>query len=54
MLAGDDGGRRDSILAEARRLGIEKDVVVTGVVEDVDLPFLYAGCAVFVMPSLDE
>lgn len=54
VLAGDDGGRRDSILAEARRLGIEKDVVVTGVVADVDLPVLYAGCAVFVMPSLDE
>ncbi len=54
VLAGDDAGRRNSILTEARRLGIEKQIVVTGVVADTDLPALYAGCEAFAMPSLDE
>jgi glycosyltransferase involved in cell wall biosynthesis len=54
VLAGDDAGRRSTVLAEARRIGIEKQVVLTGVVGDDDLPALYAGCEAFVMPSLDE
>lgn len=54
VLAGDDAGRRNSILTEARRLGIEKQIVVTGVVAEHDLPALYAGCEAFAMPSLDE
>jgi glycosyltransferase involved in cell wall biosynthesis len=53
-LAGDDAGRRAAVMAEARRLGIEKRLVVTGVVDGADLPVLYAGCEAFVMPSLDE
>ena len=54
VLAGDDAGRRSTMLAEARRIGIEKQVVLTGAVADADLPALYAGCEVFIMPSLDE
>jgi glycosyltransferase involved in cell wall biosynthesis len=54
VLAGDCSGRRDSVLDEARRLGIERRVVLTGVIADADLPALYAGCEVFIMPSLDE
>jgi glycosyltransferase involved in cell wall biosynthesis len=54
VLAGDDAGRRDAVLGEARRLGVGNRVVVTGVVDDADLPVLYAGCEAFVMPSLDE
>ena len=54
VLAGDDAGKRDVILREARRLGIEKHIVMTGLVADADLPALYAGCDAFVMPSLDE
>ena len=54
VLAGNGAGGRDAVLAEAHRLGIEAQVVVTGVVADADLPMLYAGCEVFVMPSLDE
>ena len=54
VLAGDNAGRRASILRKARRLGIEQQLVVTGVVDEADLPALYAGCDVFVMPSLDE
>lgn len=54
VLVGDCAGERRSILDEACRLGIEGRVVLTGVVDDVDLPALYAGCEAFVMPSLDE
>jgi len=54
VLAGDDAGRGKAIMNEARRLGIEKDVVLTGAVAGADLPVLYAGCEAFVMPSLDE
>jgi O-antigen biosynthesis alpha-1,2-mannosyltransferase len=54
VLAGDYADRRRSIFDEARRLGIAEKVVLTGVVADVDLPALYAGCEAFVMPSLDE
>jgi glycosyltransferase involved in cell wall biosynthesis len=54
VLAGDDGGRRHAVLAEAGRLGVGTQIVLTGVVADADLPALYAGCDVFVMPSLDE
>jgi glycosyltransferase involved in cell wall biosynthesis len=54
VLAGNDAGRRDSILAEARRLGCEGKIVLTGPVAEADLPALYAGCEAFVMPSLDE
>jgi glycosyltransferase involved in cell wall biosynthesis len=54
VLVGECAGKRRSILDEARRLGIEEKVVLTGVVADADLPALYAGCEAFVMPSLDE
>jgi glycosyltransferase involved in cell wall biosynthesis len=54
VLVGDCAGERRSILDEARRLGIEGKIVLTGVVADADLPALYAGCEAFVMPSLDE
>ncbi len=54
VLVGDSSGRCESVLNEARHLGIGKSVVLTGVVADADLPALYAGCDAFVMPSLDE
>ena len=54
VLAGDDAGSRDVLVEEARRLGIDQHLVVTGVVDQGDLPVLYAGCAAFVLPSLDE
>jgi glycosyltransferase involved in cell wall biosynthesis len=54
VLAGDHGDRRDEVIREARRRGIEKQLVVTGVVARADLPALYAGCEAFVLPSLDE
>jgi glycosyltransferase involved in cell wall biosynthesis len=54
VLVGECAGERRSILDEARRLGIEGKVVLTGVAADADLPALYAGCEAFVMPSLDE
>lgn len=54
VLAGDDAGGRHAMIREARRLGIEQHLVVTGVVARADLPALYAGCEAFVMPSLDE
>jgi glycosyltransferase involved in cell wall biosynthesis len=54
VLAGDDAGRGGAVMGEARRLGVESRVVLAGVVDDADLPMLYAGCEAFVMPSLDE
>ncbi len=54
VLAGDCSDGRRSILGEARQLGIEEKVILTGMVADADLPALYAGCEAFVMPSLDE
>ncbi len=53
-LVGDSSDRGESVLNEACRLGIEKSVVLAGVVAEADLPVLYAGCEVFVMPSLEE
>lgn len=54
VLAGDDAGRRGAIVGEARRLGIDQHLVLTGHVDEGDLPALYSGCDVFVQPSLDE
>jgi glycosyltransferase involved in cell wall biosynthesis len=35
-------------------LGIEQDVLLTGFVDDEDLPALYSGASVFAFPSLYE
>ena len=37
-----------------RELGLEREVIMTGFVEDVDLPYYYNAATVFAFPSLSE
>ena len=54
VLAGGDPEGRRSIEALAASLGVGARVVLPGRIDDGDLPALYAGAALFVLPSLDE
>jgi glycosyltransferase involved in cell wall biosynthesis len=54
VLAGPQGWDRGSALAEARRAGLGKDVILTGCVGDEDLRGLYAGAEALVFPSFYE
>jgi len=54
VLAGRRGWLCQGILARAEELGLGQDVVLTGYVPDADLPALYSGATLFVMPSLYE
>lgn len=54
VLAGDDPAYRPPLEELAAALGVGDRVRFPGHVPDIDLPGLYAGCAVFVLPSLDE
>jgi glycosyltransferase involved in cell wall biosynthesis len=54
VLAGGDRAGRPALEALARTLGIASDVVFPGLVDDDDLPAVYGGAAVLVLPSLDE
>jgi len=54
VLVGRMGWQYQGILARAQELDLGQDVVVTGYVPDVDLPALYSGARLFVLPSLYE
>lgn len=54
VLAGDPHRQRAEVEREAQRLGIADRVVVAGRIAEGDLPALYSGCALFVLPSLEE
>lgn len=54
VLVGARGWKIGPLFEEIRRLGLEGDVVVTGYVDDRDLPALYQGATVLVFPSLYE
>lgn len=54
VVAGQKGWRFADIFARVERLGLQDQVVFTGYVPDSDLPALYSGADVFVMPSLYE
>ena len=54
VLAGGDRVGRPTLEAMAARLGVADRVLFPGLVHDPDLPALYAGAAVFVLPSLEE
>ncbi len=54
VLAGGDRIHRPTLEALARALGLADRVVFPGLIEDADLPALYSGCALFVLPSLEE
>ncbi|MGH7410293.1 MAG: glycosyltransferase family 4 protein [Candidatus Methylomirabilis sp.] len=54
VLAGGDRASQQTCLGLARSLGIAGRVVVPGQIHNRDLPALYSGCALFVLPSLEE
>jgi glycosyltransferase involved in cell wall biosynthesis len=54
VLAGKRGWMHEPIVLRAQELALEKRVVFPGFVEDADLPALYSGADLFVMPSLYE
>jgi glycosyltransferase involved in cell wall biosynthesis len=54
VLAGGSGWLMESFEKDLRDMGLEKDVVLTGYVEDAELQWLYANCFGFVYPSLFE
>lgn len=54
VLAGGDQPHRAALVALARDLGVADQVLFPGQIEDPDLPALYSGCALFVLPSLEE
>lgn len=53
-LAGGDGAGRATLEARATALGIADAVVFPGRIADADLPALYAGATLLVLPSLEE
>jgi glycosyltransferase involved in cell wall biosynthesis len=54
VIVGAKGWKYQPIFDEVRRLGIGKDILFTGFVDDVDLPSVYAMADAFVFPSLYE
>ena len=54
VLAGKKGWLYEDMMARVRALGLEGQVVFPGYVDDADLPALYSGASLFVMPSLYE
>jgi glycosyltransferase involved in cell wall biosynthesis len=54
VLAGGATAGRPALAALASSLGLADSVVFAGVVDDADLPALYGGAAVVVLPSLEE
>jgi glycosyltransferase involved in cell wall biosynthesis len=54
VLAGGDRPGRPALEALASTLGVERGVAFPGLIADVDLPAVYGGAAVLVLPSLEE
>jgi glycosyltransferase involved in cell wall biosynthesis len=54
VLAGGDAAGRSALVALAASLGLAERVMFPGMVDDADLPALYGGATVVVLPSLEE
>ncbi len=54
VLGGKKGWLYHDIWERVRTLGLQKRVILTGFIDDVDLAALYSGATAFVMPSLYE
>lgn len=54
VLAGGDRANRPMIKRLARGLGIAERLVLPGLIDDADLPAVYSGASLFVLPSLYE
>ena len=54
VVVGKKAWKTEGIFRTLTALGLEDDVVLTGYVDDVDLPALYSGASAFAFPSLYE
>ncbi len=54
VIVGKEAWRTEGTFRALRELGLEEQVVLTGFVDDADLPAIYSGADVFVFPSLYE
>ncbi|MGQ9566735.1 MAG: glycosyltransferase family 4 protein [Anaerolineae bacterium] len=54
VLAGKPGWQHELLVQEVERLGLTREILFLGYVEDADLPALYTGALAFVFPSLYE
>ncbi len=54
VLAGGDRAGRPALEALVRALGLDSGVALPGLIADADLPAVYGGAAVLVLPSLEE
>jgi glycosyltransferase involved in cell wall biosynthesis len=54
VLAGGDRDHRPALERQARSLGVDGRVLFPGFIEDENLPAIYSGCALFILPSLEE
>ena len=54
VLAGGDREGRPALEALGARLGVADRMIFPGLIADTDLPALYSGASVFVLPSLEE
>ncbi len=54
IIAGGKGWLYEQIVAEIARQGLEGRVLLTGFVDDADLPALYGGASLFAYPSIYE
>ena len=54
VLAGGDWEHRQTLEGLVRDLGVIDRVLFPGLIEDAHLPAVYSGCALFVLPSLEE
>ena len=54
VLAGGDRARGPALQAQTAALSLGDGVVFPGLIDDADLPAVYAGAAAFVLPSLEE
>jgi glycosyltransferase involved in cell wall biosynthesis len=54
VLAGYDHQHQPALLELARTLGMSDRILFPGLIADRDLPAIYSGCSLFVLPSLEE
>lgn len=54
VVVGEEGWNNERLLTKLDRLDIAEDIVITGFIEDNQLPSLYSGATALVYPSLYE
>lgn len=54
VLAGGGRDHRPAVERLARSLGVDGQVLFPGLIDEENLPAIYSGCALFILPSLEE